>query len=367
MDSAREGNGGMQHNASVGSSLGSEWPSLFPATPWYDPRWRVSSDNMLQAGLRLQQSWWRQECQGIRDAGRLYPPRKTGRRPRSRNPLVTSMLPDTTQSFGPNLMSQESVAAYKDALLGLNSAAGIINEDRLRRNLLSSQPLCFNVFGFLSRVNPNALLPWVRGFAPTASSISRIQLEHAPSAAELGEPPLGGSAFDAFVEYALPGGALGFIGIETKYHEDLARGLKVPAEESRARAKCIRETELRPWRAGASDNLLADRKNLQFWYNQLLAQRTFELVKDSTGSRRYTEYSEVVVACRQDDSARNVVRTVAAQLAEGNQGTLQFAALDDVISAVTGYEEWKADLRRRYTDFSPIQDHLPPGSPLKLA
>ena len=107
------------------------------------------------------------------------------------------------------------------------SGAGIINEDRLRRILLSSQPLCFNLFGYLSKVDKNALLPWVRTYAPRATSISRIWLEYAPTAEDLGGDPLGGSAFDAFVEYLLPDESRGFIGIETKYHENLAKGLNM--------------------------------------------------------------------------------------------------------------------------------------------
>ena len=276
------------------------------------------------------------------------------------------MLPAITDGFAPNLMWTAAVDAYEEAKSGLTAGAGIIYEDRLRRNLLSSQPLCFNLFGFLGEMDANALLPWVRTYAPLATSVSRIRLEYSPSVAELGGAPLGGSAFDACVEYELPSESRGFIGIETKYHEDLAGGLKVPPEGSPARAKYARETQLRAWRAGAAWELTAHRKNLQFWYNQLMAQRTYDLIKDEAGMRRYTEFTEVVVACRQDESAKAVVRTVADQLAEGHEGTLRFCAIDDVVDAVAGHDGWKRDFRQRYTDFTPIQDHLAARSPLKV-
>jgi len=337
-----------------------------PSTPWHDPRWRVKGDNPLQAGLRLQQSWWRQECRGIRDAGPLYASPKKGEVPRKRNPLVASMLPESIVNFMPNLMWREGVAAYQAALAELNTAAGIIYEDRLRRNLLSSQPLCFNTFGYLSQTEPDALLPWVQDFSPAATAVSRVRLEYAPDAAELGELPLGGSAFDAFVEYDLPDGAVGFIGIETKYHEDLGKGLKIPADESPARAKYEKETSLRPWQAGAASRLLSHRKNLQFWYNQLLAQRTFELVRDTSGARRYSDYTEVVVASRHDESAMEVVATLKGELAEGHEETLRFCAIEGLVDRVRGHKDWKRDLRQRYTDFEPIQDYLSARSPLKL-
>ena len=280
--------------------------------PWHDPSWRVRSDNPLQAGLRLQQAWWRQACRGVREAGALHPSPKPGKPPRTHNPPVVSMLPETTNGFAPNLMWPAAIDAYEVAKSALNAGAGIIYEDRLRRNLLSSQPLCFNLFGYLSQVDPNALLPWVRIYATGATSVSRIRLEYSPSVAELGAAPLGGSAFDAFVEYTLPGESKGLIGIETKYHEDLAKGLKIPPEGGAARDKYARETQLRAWLPGAAVGLIGHRKNLQFWYNQLLAQRTQELVTDTMGGRRYAEFTEIVVACRQDDSAKAVVRTVAA-------------------------------------------------------
>ncbi|HBX79566.1 MAG TPA: hypothetical protein DEH05_00355 [Propionibacteriaceae bacterium] len=75
---------------------------------WHDPAWRVGSDNPLQAGLRLQQGWWRQVCREIPDAGRLHlPPKPAG----PRNPLVVSMLPETTVGFTPNLMWPAAVKA----------------------------------------------------------------------------------------------------------------------------------------------------------------------------------------------------------------------------------------------------------------
>lgn len=336
-------------------------------TPWHDPSWRVSSDNALQAGLRLQQAWWRQVRCGIAEAGVLHPPPKRGKPSRSHNPLVVSMLPATTGGFAPNLMWQAAIDAFETAKDALNTSAGIIYEDRLRRNLLSSQPLCFNLFGYLSHVDPNALLPWVRAYAPQATSVTRILLEYSPTVAELGVEPLGGSAFDAFVEYQLPSGSMGFVGVETKYHEDLAKGLKIPPERSHARSKYATETRHRAWLPGAENELIKDRKNLQFWYNQLLAQRTHDLSKDSAGRRRYAEFIEVVVACRHDESAKTVVRKVAGQLAEGHEGTLRFGTLDDVVGAVSGHAEWKRQFLERYTDFTPIQGYLKAGSPLASA
>ncbi|WP_323793792.1 PGN_0703 family putative restriction endonuclease [Nocardioides sp.] len=337
--------------------------SLDAATPWHDERWREKGDNPLQAGLRLQQAWWRQECLAQPEAGHAHPVQPGKKQPK-RNQLVSTMLPETVEITA-NLMTDEAVAAYGDAKDRPGTAPHLIQEDRLRRDLLASQPLCFNLFGHLAQAEPDALLPWVQTFAPDATRVAGIRLGYAPSAAELGEEPLGTSAFDAFIEYDLPEGRLGFVGVQTMYAEDLSKGLALPPAGSAARAKYVAETELRDWQDGAADVLLGHRRNLQFWYHQLLAQRTRALVKADDGSQKYAENVVVVVASRLDTSARSTVDKVARLLGDDDRGTLRFCTLEDVIDAVEGHEPWKHSLWQRYTDFTPVQRELAEGSPLR--
>ena len=340
-----------------------------PRAPWHDPSWRVRGDSILQAGLRLQQGWWRQsragrDGTGIAEAGPLHATSSTTRQTSRPNPLVVSTLPESCTDFSTNLMWPEAVEALKQAQSRLGASGGILAEDRLRRNLLSSQPLCFNLFGYLSQLSDtDVLLPWVRNYAPEATGIARVLLEYAPSAAELGSEPLARSAFDAFVEYRLPGGRLGFIGVETKYHEDLAKGLPLPKPESRP-TKFESATLEGCWLDGAGEALMGDRKNLQFWYNQLLAQRTHRLVG---GGNTYSHHRQVVVASRVDSSARAVVDSIRGQLDGDHQDTMSFCSIEDVIAAVDGQDQWKARMIERYTDFTPIQGHLEPRSPLKAS
>ena len=79
------------------------------------------------------------------------------------------------------------------------SGGGLVKEDRLRRFLLSSQPMCFNLFGqFQDEQRREALLPWVRRVRPGAVRVTQVEIEWAPPAEDHFR---GGSAFDAFVEY----------------------------------------------------------------------------------------------------------------------------------------------------------------------
>ena len=114
-----------------------------------------------------------------------------------------------------NFLSPEAADAA-DQLLSRPNGSGIVEADRLRRNLLASQPACVNLFGAFVGT-PGGLTRWVRSIDPDCAEVTEVLLEHAPPRDEhFG----GGSAFDAFIDYATPTGRR-FLGIETKYSENL--------------------------------------------------------------------------------------------------------------------------------------------------
>lgn len=253
-----------------------------------------------------------------------------------RTRLVASMLP-LDVDLRPNLMTDEAVLAATDALESLRNEKrpGLIQEERLRRNLLSSQPMCFNLFGHLSS-DPQSLLPWVRSISTNAVEVSDVKLEWAPAA-----DAIGGSAFDAFVRYRCSDGGRGFLGIEVKYAEDLAKAHPKPAPD-----KYRQPTVEGPWRQGAVERL--DRPTLrQFWFNQLLTQ-VVERTHD------YTEAHGVVAACAQDAKARDAVSQVATELEDPR--ALRFAALEDIVATIEGHEAWKAAFVERYLTYDVIDE-----------
>jgi hypothetical protein len=247
-------------------------------------------------------------------------------------------------SLAPNLMTAEAVAAAEHAIaqVGSSKRPGIIQVDRLRRNLLSSQPLCFNLFGYLG-AHREALLPWVRSLAPSATEITRVELEWAPETGTIGK-----SAFDALVEYALPGGQRGFLGVECKYAENLKMSLRGPA------AQKYRDATTGPsWIGGAIEAL--DVTGLrQFWFNQLLV----EIVRHGGD---YAEGTGVIVACSADSRAAEAAAVVAAQLSDAEG--LRFSSLESVVASVAGHAKWAHEFRERYLDFSPIAHRLPEDDP----
>lgn len=255
------------------------------------------------------------------------------------------MLP-LAVGLGPNLMTEEARLAAERSIARLSRSGGpgMIQQERLRRNLLSSQPLCFNLFGYLGE-HPARLLPWVRQQSPNAAEVVEVALEWAPA-----DNTLGGSAFDAFVAYALPGGRRGFIGVECKYAENLAKAQPNPAPEKYKTA-----TNAGPWISGA-ETLLDNARLRQFWYNQLLTQVVL-------ARPEFDEGIGVVVACAADTSARHVTAEVRDQLTEPE--SLRFSSLEEVVATVSGHQDWAADFTERYLDFTPIQTLLAPGDPRK--
>ena len=101
----------------------------------------------------------------------------------------------------------------EEVLLALNrqksAGKGIMETDRLYNNLLSSQPLAFNFFGFF-RANNDVALAFMKTLKPDIISVEDIVFEYAPKSS--GDS----SAFD-FGFIVSTETQKGFIGFECKY------------------------------------------------------------------------------------------------------------------------------------------------------
>jgi len=97
----------------------------------------------------------------------------------------------------------------------------LIERTRLFSNLLSSQPLAFNLFAHL-RLDLDLASAVMRSISQgRIAQVSAIDFEYSPGR---GDRRYSGdrSAFDVYVRFATDLGDAGFAGIEVKYHENLA-------------------------------------------------------------------------------------------------------------------------------------------------
>lgn len=174
---------------------------------WDDEALAVSSDSALVAKYRRLQSWYREVQLGVRQAG-------IG----ANDKHIGSMLPTEVVEAHPslNFFNLNAYAHAETRIEEVRGEKGTLPEDRLRRNLLSSTPLCFNVFGAIGQ-HPAFLVMVQSLFDPDATEIVEVVCEWAP------QPPADylddRSAFDALVVYLTGDGRRRFVGIETKYTE----------------------------------------------------------------------------------------------------------------------------------------------------
>jgi len=101
------------------------------------------------------------------------------------------------------------------------SAGKLYGKPRIFDNLLSSQPLCFNLFGELTYDLHLASAVVSNLSDGRFTEVTSIAFEYSPGH---GDPRYlnDHSAFDVFVHCRTAGGGTGFLGIEVKYHENMA-------------------------------------------------------------------------------------------------------------------------------------------------
>lgn len=140
----------------------------------------------------------------------------------------------------------------------------LYSEPRIYNNLLSSQPLCFNLFGELQQNLQLATEVFKKLCPDRVKQITAIEFEYSPGRGD--EKYTGDrSAFDVYVEFLNMDGQKGFIGIEVKYHENLKNK---PAEMRERYSKVARD--MKCFKEECMDKLKTSPLE-QIWRDHLLA------------------------------------------------------------------------------------------------
>ena len=300
---------------------------------WSDPILQVKGEKKWVKQYRLLQSWYRQKVLSA-------PPGKatSGRR----RDLVGSMLDEdwSREHPGKNFLDPEVAAYVEKRLLQIRAEGGTADPDRLRRNLLSSQPLCFNLFGFLRQRKDAAAAALQEALEITIADVTLIEVEWAPCP----HPLCDRTAFDAYVEYRTGEGEPGFLGIETKYTERFS-----PKRYEKTRYTEITEAPGSGFRPGAAEQL-ADPLTNQLWRNAMLA---LEHQKSGFG-----EALSVVLHADGDEDIGEAIDTFRDQR-EPPETLLRVVTYERLIAAIEAEAEpdvadWCRRFRKRYLDLSPV-------------
>jgi hypothetical protein len=224
----------------------------------------VPTDNAFQRRARLLQSLWR-ERQGLPIGEHRGHPLGSRLAMPSAKHQLTNYLTETIRSV-----------VRLEVLDAVRSQGKVFAKPRIFNDLLSSQPLCFNLFAELQQDLPLASRVFSRLTLGRMAKVKAIRFEHSPVRG-LAQYTGDRSAFDVFVEYVTEAGDKGFAGIEVKYCESLdekptphrerydeigtAMGCFDPAALERLRQKPLQQI----WR----DHLLAGSLRLDpdHWYS----------------------------------------------------------------------------------------------------
>lgn len=160
-----------------------------------------ASESGFKKRMRCHQGWWRAFVLG----------EKEGEHPLDKQKTVCNTILNGEQSKK-NFLTDVTAQVVKQALLDRRGdSPGIIQEDRLYNNLLSSQPLCFNFFSEL-KFDKTFALKIMNNLGFNISSVEDVIFEYAPSANYTND----NSAFDVALE-VVRDDKKGLIGFECKY------------------------------------------------------------------------------------------------------------------------------------------------------
>jgi len=182
---------------------------------------------------RLHQALWR-EARGFASGTQPIRPSKKYPEPRD---LGSRIAVEAARSTGANFLN-DTVRRAVEKRLANPQPHQTLNEDRLYCDLLSSMPMCFNLFAELQKDLDLANRAIHARWPTTPGNVAAVEFEWSPGRQLEGEYLENRSAFDVAFILDLGGGKKGVLGVETKYHEHCKRE-KIPSGKRIARYKAV--------------------------------------------------------------------------------------------------------------------------------
>lgn len=220
------------------------------------------------------------------------------------------------------------------------SKGKLYGRPRIFNDLLSSQPLCFNLFGEL-KSNCSLASKLVNEFTGGRFiEVISVNFEYSPARSDL-RYTNDRSAFDVYLECLTALGGKGFIGIEVKYHESLqdqAAPHRPRYDEIAAQMGCFRPE------AYAS---LKQKPLQQIWRDHLLSGAI-------RAADQFDDGLFVVLYPRENEACREAVEGYRAALSGGS--SFGSWVLEDMLGFLSENttDEWPKIVYDRYCNFEKI-------------
>ncbi len=301
---------------------------------------QCKSDSPFMRRCRLLQSWYRIEIQKQKDCG---PWNKSGR-------CVGNALVDG-RTTGANFITRQAFAYATSKVAEKRGNRDLtIDEHRLFNNMLSSQPMCFNLFSDLRAGIHSGSMGAQRTVAAMFSesrieSVESLEVEMIPR--PTGDYIGDKTAFDAAILFHDVDGRAGLASIETKYTDHLGTN---PAKNTTKQWTLAEELGLftpeghQHYRAAIGFDQIA---------------RNFLLTLAYARKHAVATWINYVVALEEDKEARDAVNALRSRLAEPFRDRIVLLPLETLVSrglavADPPIAEVLTEFHRRYLEFSPL-------------
>ena len=212
-----------------------------------------------------------------------------------------------------------------------------IEKDRLFNNLLSSQPMAFNLFCPLrkmltespetaTRVIKAALLDY------PIHEVTGVELEFIPEKHE--ELTGDKSAMDAIIRFKDKDGRDGFIAVETKYSENLGSNASYKKDYSgkkTPRPQCVKAIkELQCFTPDTEKDIMEGNTPLTQIYRNFLLSEIY-------GLREGLQSHSIILAPEQHPTTDNEVKSLVDNLSDGYKAKIKKVHLEDFVNAIIDY------------------------------
>ena len=281
-------------------------------------------DDSLTARMRRHQSWWRHTRLdvpwGLDGGGTPY----------------GNYLTENDAAAGLNFLTPAIHFCARERI----AAGSGVEEFRCTRNLLSSQPMAFNLFGPL-HADPNLATLLLDPLLPGGVRAASVHIEWAPpSALHLGDA----TSFDTAVRYTTRDGHPALAAIETKLTEAFSQKRYGHDDHHADRYRAVARKS-RVWR-DPEDRALSDIRWNQIWRNHLLVESIRQHEPRLLGC-------EIVVHHPDDARCATAIAGYRELLqdADGIFGSLTLAEIVTAwrpLVAGTKHRSWLVDFADRY-------------------
>lgn len=306
----------------------------------FGPQFKDASPFIRKA--RLLQSWYRTEVLKQKQFG--FGPDRNSKN-KYGNVLVNGEL------TGKNFLTP-SIFHYVNYRLEFLKNGETILEYRMYNNMLSSQPMCFNLFFPIKQIfesNTKAADRILQACFPNLQieRVLSIELEYLPYPVDqyLNDR----TAFDAMLIYKTTSGKTNILAIETKYVEalgtnrsrDISHQIEVVKNSSVFSSDCLAHSE-----KGFS----------QLGRNFMLAERYRKV-------HHLDEAHAVVIAPLENNSSETEIAEFSKLLSQQCKHQLFYCSLEKLIEAVLGscpktHSNWINEFRMRYLGFENIKEYI---------